>query len=122
MAKVKYVKVVRSVETKCIISSTDLPVCNKRLIEYTAKVNRTTEGQVSDILTFIGKYTHGVIARGVMETVMLPYFGKFKPKVKELQARALMLQGLQSGKHAILKEIRKQQIIADETARGRRKS
>lgn len=123
MAKVKYVKVVRPVETSCIVNPTDLKICNKRIIAHTAKMNKTTELQVADVLSFIGRYTRGVIMEGIMETVMLPYFGKFKPKVKELKARAMLMQGAQAGKHAIMKHIRKLKAIEeDETLRSGRKS
>lgn len=122
MAEVRYVKVTRKVETNCITSTKDLVLCNKRIISHTAKMHKTTEVQVSEILNFIGGYTRGVIARGIMETVMLPYFGKFKPKVKEIQAAAIGKQYAKLGKHAIMKAIRIEKLKQDALTGSRRKS
>lgn len=113
MAQVKYIKVVRPVETSCITNPGDLPVCNKKIISRIAKMNRTTETQVTEILSFIGKYTKEVITGGIMETVMLPYFGKFKPKVKELQAQAMMIREIKAGKHAIMKKLRQAKALEE---------
>lgn len=122
MATVRYVKVARPVETHCITSTKDLKVCNKRIIENTAKMAKVTEGQVEHILSFIGGYTKNVISQGIMETVMLPYFGKFRPKVKEIQTKAIIIQGARAGKHAIMKAIRLAKLKENETTGSRRKS
>lgn len=120
MAKVKYKSVFREVKENVPTSHTQLPSCNKQVISYTAQMNRTTEVQVKDILYFIGRYTHDVLEKGIMETVMLPYFGKFKPKVHELRAKAMLKEKL-TGKHLILRAIREMEALEnknDETAGG----
>jgi hypothetical protein len=121
MAKLKYTKVARPVTQNVITSHTELKVCNKRIITHAAKMNKVPEELVEEVLSFVGGYTRRVIEAGIMETVMLPYFGKIKPKIALIEHQALLLQAKDNAKHSILKQIRKAKLQEDEIARGRRK-
>lgn len=62
-----------------------LPVINNDLYDITAIRTQTSPTQVREIIEFVGEYTAGVIKQGAFESIMIPYFGKFKPKVKKIQ-------------------------------------
>ena len=75
----------------------DIPLANDSLYEEVARYNRTTKGRVQDIMEFVGAYTAAVIREGMMESVMLPYFGRFRPKPKKLQANKRSLERMKNG-------------------------
>ena len=62
--------------------------CNK---ELTADVQRITKESAADILSAVGFYSKFIgdtMRAGAFETVLIPYFGKFQPKTKEIQWKA----------------------------------
>lgn len=63
----------------------EIPIANDRLIREVASVKNQNIGTVDEIINFMGSYTANVIKDGTMETVMLPYFGKFTPNMRFLQ-------------------------------------
>jgi len=72
-----------------------IPVVNKRLYKETAGMNKVEPAVVKDIVEHIGKFIHDTIKRGMMETVMINDFGKFRPKTKILIA--MYKKGLNEG-------------------------
>jgi len=64
----------------------DIPECNQKLIHEVAKMNKVSPAKAKDIMDFVGTYIGNVIKKGQMETVMIPNFGKFKPKQSLLKA------------------------------------
>lgn len=72
----------------------DIPIANARLIREVASVKNRNIGEVEEIINFMGSYTANVIKEGVMETVMLPYFGKFTPNMKSLQGKVHRIRSI----------------------------
>jgi len=64
----------------------DVPIANSKIAGETAKLCKITKGQVEEIMKFTGNYIADVIRKGTMEAVMLPNFGKFKPKKSKILA------------------------------------
>ena len=56
------------------------------MIKETAAMTNTSVADVKDILVFVGNYTAKVIRKGTFSSVMLPYFGKFSPMPKSIEA------------------------------------
>lgn len=79
----------------------DVPLANDRIYEEVARMNKTTKGEVMDIIGFVGSYIAEVIGKGTMETVMLPYFGKFKPQVRKVNALNKINANKRNGKDLI---------------------
>lgn len=59
--------------------------CNKELVEEVAKVTKESTAQVKEAVSFLTAFVATTIKVGAYETVMVPYFGKFQPKTKEIQ-------------------------------------
>jgi nucleoid DNA-binding protein len=59
--------------------------CNTELVQDVAQITGETPMQVRHALHFFTGYIAETIAEGAFETVIVPYFGKFQPKVKEIQ-------------------------------------
>lgn len=76
----------------------DVPLANDRLYTEIANLSKVNKGIVIDIMDFIGTYTADVIKRGTMESVMIPYFGKFKPKLNKLKAAVKVNKNKRNGK------------------------
>lgn len=58
---------------------------NKRLYKETSQVMKCTPAKVEEIMEFVGIFVANTMREGVFQTIMLPYFGKFKPKKKYLK-------------------------------------
>lgn len=78
-------------EREQITRLNELPVANERLYAEVAKQMKCKPKEIKDIIQFVGAYTADKIRSGTMETVMLPYFGKFRPKIR-LLARKISLK------------------------------
>jgi nucleoid DNA-binding protein len=64
----------------------DQPSCNQRLYnEVSKEIKIVSPQQVEEILSVTCEFMTKVIKEGGMETIMLPNFGKFKIKEKQLQ-------------------------------------
>lgn len=61
---------------------TDIKYANVAITETTAKRAHVTKGEVKDVIKFVGNFIRTKIEQGNMETIMIPYFGKIKPKEK----------------------------------------
>lgn len=79
----------------------DVPLVNDRLYTEIAKLNKVNKSTVSDITDFIGTYIADIIKKGTMESVMIPYFGKFKPKLNKLKASVKIIKNKRNGKDII---------------------
>jgi nucleoid DNA-binding protein len=59
--------------------------CNEGIYKEVAYEHSISPKQVEELFTYVCKYTRKVIEGGTMDTVMLPHFGKFKIKTRQLQ-------------------------------------
>ena len=79
------------------LSINEVPVCNERILKETALENKISKAEVEDIVKFIGQFIHEKITDGRMEGVMLPEFGKFKPKRKKVIGRHKRMSSKENG-------------------------
>lgn len=64
------------------------PICNKRLLTDVQLTTKESTATIKDAVDFYGKFIADTIKVGAFETIMIPYFGKFQPKTKEIQWKA----------------------------------
>lgn len=62
--------------------------CNKELLRDTQLATKESAATINGAVGFLSKFIADTIEAGAYETVMVPYFGKFQPKTKEIQWRA----------------------------------
>lgn len=96
----------------------DIPVCNDRIIKETARINKVPAKDVDEIARFVGEYIGNVIREGKMQTVMIPYFGKFKPNKKRIRALAKIAAQKANGMDPLYKALKGKRLpkkITDET-------
>lgn len=62
-------------------------VINKDLYEEVALKTKVTPRQVEEIFKVVCGFTAAKIKEGSFETIMIPYFGKFKASPKKVQGR-----------------------------------
>jgi hypothetical protein len=65
----------------------DIPVANDRLVYETALENGVEEKQVLDIVKHLGYFTAATMKAELMQAVMIPGWGKFKPKQSLLKSK-----------------------------------
>jgi hypothetical protein len=87
----------------------DIPVANERLYEETARLTKTKVSHVEEIIEFTGKFVADTIAAGTMQAVMLPYFGKFRPKIKYLRRLKQIERTRENGTRALYLAMKGQQ-------------
>lgn len=92
----------------------DVPVANERLYYEVAKLTKMSKTDVEDIVQFTGQYIADVISAGTMEGVMLPYFGKFTPKLSKLRGLHKKRQGKANGRNKIWYAMTKGKVPFDE--------
>lgn len=63
----------------------NIPIANESLYKEVAFRTKTSPKQVEECIKQVGQYIANVIKQGAFETVMIPHFGKFKPKIKKIQ-------------------------------------
>jgi nucleoid DNA-binding protein len=63
----------------------DIPIANELLYKETAARTKSSPKQVEECVKVVGQFVAGIIKKGAFETVMLPYFGKFRVKTKAVQ-------------------------------------
>lgn len=111
MAKLK--KVIQSPEAldpNMKLKIKDIPLSNHAVIRHVAKVSEMNIADVEDILSFVGQYTKDVIQADMMETVMLPYFGKITPNVKALQGKTKRIRAISNRSYLLELAIRGKNI------------
>jgi nucleoid DNA-binding protein len=59
--------------------------CNIQLLKDVVASTGETPAQVKSVVTFFNDFIAHVIKEDAFESVLVPYFGKFQPKIKELQ-------------------------------------
>lgn len=59
--------------------------CNKELVEDVMSSTGESAASIKGAVDYFSKFTATIIKTGAFETVMIPYFGKFQPKSKEIQ-------------------------------------
>ena len=60
---------------------------NQELVRDTARMTKESTALVKDIALSYTKFIAKIIKEGIFETVAVPYFGKFGPKVREIRYR-----------------------------------
>ena len=60
-------------------------ICNKELYAEVAKELNESESLVEEIIKIQSKFTIEVMERGAFETILYPYLGKIKPRLKKVQ-------------------------------------
>jgi len=93
------------------LSIKDIPVANDRLYEEVARITKQNKTDVKEMVEFIGKYIAGVIEKGDMEGVMVPYFGKFRPKHKQLKAMKKAQMQKANGMDVVFKAIQGKIVV-----------
>ena len=63
----------------------ELPVANEELYKRVAAKTGVSPKQVEELVMSVSKFINTTIKRGAFETVMVPGFGKFKIKEKQVQ-------------------------------------
>lgn len=92
----------------------DIPLVNEKLYQEVAKANRISPSMCKDIIEHVGHYITKTIKKGQMESVMLPGFGKFKPKIKHLRAlHKLTLNKGTNGKEQIFRILNGKPVLDD---------
>jgi len=89
----------------------DIPLANDHLLEETARMNKITKGEAKHVIDFVGNYIYDVIRKGTMEGVMLPYFGKFKPKAAKLNRMNKVKMNKRNGKDMIYRALNGMQLL-----------
>ncbi len=101
----------------------EVTVANERLCKETAMENKVDPKMVEDIIKGIGNFIAGTMKEGLMQGVMLPGFGKFRPKVKLIQAKHKVEANRRNGMDLLyravhglkLKDFREDKTDTDET-------
>jgi nucleoid DNA-binding protein len=97
-----------SIVPKAKLSIVDIPVANDRLYAEVARSNKMEKKEVQEIIEHVGRYISDLIKKGTMEGVMLPYFGKFRPKKKQVMNMARIKRAQANGTLPLLKAIKPQ--------------
>lgn len=108
-----YVKVIQdpnSIAPGMLLKIKDMAEGNDKVIAEVAKFFDTSISKTEEIINFMGSYVRGVIEEGNMETVMLPYFGKYTPNIKLLQAKTKRIRQIQNKSFALELAIRGRNI------------
>ena len=79
----------------------EVPVMNDKIINHLSELYGMPIMQVRDVIHFMGSYTRKVITDGLMETVMLPGFGKFAPNIKLLQLQKKRMREIRNRKYLL---------------------
>lgn len=101
----KLVRVIQNpekVDENMILRITQVPIMNDKIVHDIAAMNPDLGiMRVSHIIDFMGRYTSNVVKEGLMETVMLPGFGKFAPNIKLLQSQKRRIKEIKNGKYLL---------------------
>lgn len=62
-----------------------IPTCNVELMKDTVRETKLQPKVVKSIISQYVQYIADTIKSGAYEKVLIPYFGKFKPKTKRIQ-------------------------------------
>lgn len=109
----KFKKVIQSPEALrpgMILKVDDMVNANDAIIADLVKFFGMPETEIKKVTNYMGQYIKGVVTDGLMETVMLPYFGKFTPKIKFLQRKMANIRDARSGKLLVELAIRGRNI------------
>lgn len=86
--------------------------CNIDLLDDVVHSTKESYGVVKGAVNFFSLFIANTIDEGAFESILVPYFGKFQPKIKEIQWR---MQNKGVAKGGSIEEINKQ--IAQQNAR-----
>jgi len=62
-----------------------LTVANKRLYKETAWMTNSSPDLIEEIIQHVSLFSSKILAEGSYETVMIPFLGKFRPRVKQVK-------------------------------------
>jgi hypothetical protein len=89
----------------------DIEVVNEKIYEDVARITKQARADVQDQVEFVGKYVAKIIGDGRMEAVMIPYFGKFRPKMKMVRAYHRITAERASGQDMIYKALKGKKVV-----------
>lgn len=90
-------------------------IANARLYTEVAQIMKLKPAQVREMVHFTGEFIYDMIGEGLMQGVMLPYFGKIKPKKKYIQQLKRFKTMKHNGMTKVYKALRGHPIDASET-------
>lgn len=89
----------------------DIPVCNDRLYREVGAMMKLDPGTVREMTDFIGEYVAGVMRDGAMEGVMIPQFGKFRPKAKMIKTYAKVKVNEANGMDLLYRALKGKRLV-----------
>lgn len=89
----------------------DIPVANTRLLRETSLETKENPKLVEEAIKFVGTFISDTMAHGMMETVMIPEFGKFKPKQKVILAKKKIQNNQKTGMDLLYRAVTGKKII-----------
>lgn len=75
----------------------DIPVANDRLFKETVMETKEDRKKVEEVLKFVSNFIATCISKGEMEGVMIPEFGKFRPKHKQVMTKKKVQRARENG-------------------------
>lgn len=58
---------------------------NRQLVRETSRQSKSPESKIQSVIDFVGEYTAKIIRNGGLDTVVVPYFGKFEAKIRQVK-------------------------------------
>lgn len=89
----------------------DVPVANERLLYETSLETREDKDKVKDVIKHIGTFIADTMGAGLMEAVMIPEFGKFKPKQDMLKGKYIVEGNRRSGMDLLYRAVTGKKLI-----------
>jgi hypothetical protein len=89
----------------------EIPVCNDRLYREVGLLMKIDPSQVHEMAEFTGRYIAALMRKGEMEGVMLPYFGKFRPKEQMIKTYAKVKVNEANGMDLLYRAIKGKKLV-----------
>jgi nucleoid DNA-binding protein len=89
----------------------NVPVANERLLKETTMETKEDKKKVEEVIKFVGTFIAATISRGDMEGVMIPHFGKFKPKHKLILTKKKVINNRKTGMDMLYRVIAGKKVI-----------
>ena len=89
----------------------DIPVANDKLLKDTTLETKEDKKIVADVIKFVGTFIADTIGNGLMEGVMIPEFGKFKPKQKVILTKNKVINNRKTGMDLLYRAVTGKPII-----------
>jgi len=89
----------------------EIPIANDRLLKETTMETHEDKKVVADVIKFVGTFIAETITNGMMEGVMIPEFGKFKPKQKVILTRKKAANNRKNGMDLLYRAMNGKNIV-----------